>query len=43
MYRDGEFLEALIKNAGFVDVEVKYTKLYCGTWAYGEPPGRSTS
>src|SRR5579864_3942221 len=35
IYTNGEFLEGLIKDTGFVDVQVKYAKLYNGTWAYG--------
>lgn len=35
LYLTGEFLEGVIKDAGFVDVQVKYQKLYTGTWAYG--------
>ena len=37
-YLNGAFLESLIKDVGFVDVEVKYMKLYSGTWAYDGDP-----
>jgi len=38
LYLNGAFLEGVIKDAGFVDVEVRYEKLYSGTWGYGKSP-----
>jgi hypothetical protein len=35
LYENGEFLEKAVKDAGFVNVEVKYQKLYTGVWALG--------
>jgi ubiquinone/menaquinone biosynthesis C-methylase UbiE len=35
IYPNGEFLESAVKDAGFVDVKVKYQKLYPGVWALG--------
>jgi hypothetical protein len=37
LYNNGEFLEKTIKDAGFVDVQVIYTKMYNGSWVNGEP------
>lgn len=36
VYENSDFLEKLIKDAGFVDVKVKYTKLCYGTWMNGK-------
>lgn len=38
LHENGEFLEKTIKDAGFVDVQVIYTKMYNGSWATGKTP-----
>jgi len=35
LYPTGEFLESVVKDAGFVDIEYRLTKMYPGIWAYG--------
>jgi len=36
LYTNGEFLEGVLKDAGFVDMQVLPVKLYPGTWAHGK-------
>ena len=35
LYPTGEFLEGVVRDTGFVDVEYRLTKMYPGIWAYG--------
>jgi hypothetical protein len=35
VFPTGDFLEEMVKSAGFVDVQVRYIKIYAGTWKNG--------